>query len=138
MEKLIEGAELKIVTPAKSENTPLDIVVSAAVRKVEFDGIEATTDEEKVSMIRKYVRNKLLKQFNIAEINKTVVTSGRLYFNEGNRVALKLPKVKLDTTGAFAEDLQTYFNRVKPEIKVWLVQSCQMADVTEAFVTALA
>lgn len=117
-------------------SAPLAIVLGGIV-KAEFNGVESATEADIVVAIKGYIRTKVLKQFNVAEVEKTQITGGKLYFNNGNRTALKLPAVKLKPNGEFAEDMDVYYNRVKPEITKWLLQSSQNASITMEMVGAL-
>jgi hypothetical protein len=134
-EKVEVKSTTTVETPAVSG--PLAIILSAGIVKIEFNGVESTTEEDKTAAIRMYIRNKVLKQFGIAEVEKNVVSAGKLYFNNGNRTALKLPTVKETPTGAFAEDLEMYYNRVKPAITRWLQQSFQNSVITADMVKAI-
>lgn len=118
--------------------TPLAIVLGAEITKVEFNGKEAESMEDKVLFIRQYLRNQILAKFGLSEVEKNPITAGKLYFNVGNSTKLKLPKVTERENGSFAETPQVYYNRVKPLITKWLVQSFQNSGITMEQVGALA
>ena len=132
METTKTGTLIESMVP----QAPLQIVLGG-ITSAEFNGVVATTEPDMVQAIKGYIRTKVLKQFGVAEIEKTVITGGKLYFNNGNRTALKLPAVKLTPSGAFSEDLEGYYNRVKPDITKWLVQSGQNASITMELVGTL-
>jgi hypothetical protein len=96
---------------------------------VEFNGNVAQSEEDKVAFIRMYIRNKVLRQFNVVEVEKNLISGGKIYLNS-NRSALKLPRVKETPSGAFAESLEQYYTRVKPDIKKWLTQAFQTSTIT--------
>ena len=114
---------------------PLEITLGEGI-KLESNDVEATETADQILMIRQHIRSKVLKQFNVAEIAKTPINNGRLYFN-GNRNSMKLPKVTTDENGNFTESLQVYFDRVKPLIGIWLKQSIQNSAITTEQVVAL-
>lgn len=116
---------------------PLSIVVNKTVAEVEFNGNVATTEEEMVTAIRQYIRNKVLNQFGVVEVAKNTVTGGKLYLN-GNRTGLKLPKVEVRANGSWAETLPQYYNRIKPELEKWLLQSMQNSTITMEMVGNIA
>lgn len=97
--------------------------------KLEFGEVEATEQAEQIKMVQSFLRNKILRQFNISEVAKTPVIGGGILFN-GNATRLKLPKVKMNEEGEFLETLPEYYERCKPEISRWLRQSMQNSRVT--------
>lgn len=112
---------------------PLEIALGDT--KIEFNNVEAT-EEDRVLFVRQCIRSKVLKMFGVSEVNKTPVSSGSLYFNN-NRTSMKLPKVKTNSDGAFTENLEQYYERAKPYIKLWLTQSLQNASITVEMVEAI-
>jgi hypothetical protein len=107
----------------------LTIGFTEKIRSVEFNGVLSETEQDKEQAIKKYVLNKLLRQFNVVEVEKVMVSGGKLYFNN-NRTALKLPAVKEKPNGEWAETLQQYTERVLPEINKWLARSVQTSSIT--------
>lgn len=123
-EKSNEASVANVKVPAG----PLEITVTDGI-VVECNDIVSSTQEEKVTTIRQYIRSKILRMFNVSEVNKTMVQNGKMYFNN-NRTSMKLPKVKITENGNFAESLEQYYERAKPYIKVWLQQSLQNSGIT--------
>lgn len=116
--------EVAVVAPKK-----LSVGFTEQIKTVEFNGVVSDTQQDKEQAIRKYILNKLLRQFNVIEVEKVMVSGGKLYFNN-NRTALKLPPVKEKTNGEWAETLQDYTARVLPDINKWLARSVQTSSIT--------
>ena len=108
----------------------LGIMLGEHLTKVEFNGTEVTSEEDMVLFVQQYIRNKVLKQFGISQVQKTPVTVGVLFMNDGNSSNLKLPAVKTTKEGLFTETLEVYYNRVRPDIAKWLGRSIQTSHIT--------
>jgi hypothetical protein len=116
--------EVAVVAPKK-----LSVGFTEKIKTVEFNGVVSDTEQDKEQAIRKYILNKLLRQFNVIEVEKVMVSGGKLYFNN-NRTALKLPPVKEKANGEWAETLQEYTARVLPDINKWIARSVQTSSIT--------
>jgi hypothetical protein len=116
--------EMAVPAPKK-----LSVGFTEKIKTVEFNGVVSETEQDKEQAIRKYILNKLLRQFNVIEVEKVMVSGGKLYFNN-NRTALKLPPVKEKTNGEWAETLQDYTARVLPDINKWIARSVQTSSIT--------
>jgi len=115
------------VKTAPTEVAPAPLTKNVKVIRV---GDVASFDaEEQKQMIRTHIRAKVLKQFNIAEVGNFEIPSGGLFMNE-IRTNMKLPKVHRKADGGFAENLEQYYERAKPFIRVWLLESTHNANVT--------
>lgn len=107
---------------------------NAAPKRMEFPMPEkmrvsflgGTTDDKELAtkMIQLYIRNKILRQFNVNVINRQPVkVAGGCLFND-NGTALRLPKAKKnETTGKWVETIPEYFQRVQPELRAWFQDS---------------
>lgn len=111
--------------------SPLQITLAAAVL-VAFNGVVSETPAQQIEHIKTYVRNCVLKMFGVSEFygSKTAIGTGITFNNV--KTKLKLPAVKELATGGFAEDLPTYYNRVKPELYKWLQKATQNSAITAA------
>lgn len=81
-------------------------------------------EEDKIKIIRNFIKNKVLKQFGAQSVNGVSVSQIQLAFNN-DRVStnLKLPKVKENQHGVYVEDMETYYKRVLPEVRRWFMNS---------------
>ena len=132
-----QGTESGAIIPATTTNNKkLTVAFSENVKTVEFNSIVSETVEDKEQAVKQYVRNKLLRQFNVVEVQKNMVSGGKLYLN-GNRTALKLPPVKEKANGEWAETLQQYTERVLPDINKWIARSVQTSNITMEIIGSL-
>lgn len=83
--------------------------------------VVADTDEEKAELIRSVVRNKIMRQYGVIEMNGVAVTNKDLMLNNVKK-GLKLPAVKTKADGNYAETPEEFFTRIKPTLKTWLLQ----------------
>lgn len=98
---------------------------------VNYGDVIVMAEEDQVSAIRAYIRNKVLKQFGVTGINNTTVS--QLPFGLGNnnvQTRLQLPKVKTDAKGVIAENIPGYYSRVLPNIKLWWQNSLKNSGIT--------
>lgn len=123
--------------PTPAVKPTLVVAVSENISKMEFNGKEATEKADMLHFIKIYIRARVLRQFGVSEVAKVPVGSGALYFNDGVKTSLKLPKVKETKNGAFAESLETYYNRCIPDISKWLLKAYQNSSITVAQVDAM-
>lgn len=124
-----------VVINGTEQKKGLSVAIAANII-VMFGGVVAENAEKQVELLRKFVRNAILRQFGIREIAKENIVGGRCYLNDVYR-KLKLPPVKETTDGKFAETLEQYTERVMPELQSWLKKSVQMAGTTLAAANAV-
>jgi len=115
----------------------LNLNLPENVRTTEIGGIVADNADSQRQQIRGYIRSRVLKQYDIVEAFKVAVNAGKFAVND-LVTALKLPKVKIDESGMFAEDLMTYYTRCIPAINLWLRKSFYNANITAENIGAIA
>lgn len=118
-------------------NTGLILAIDPTVTSMELNDVVTTDASEMMNFLKSYIRCAVLRQFNVAEVNRIEVVSGKLLMNS-NRTRMKLPKLNLRADGGFAETLPEYYKRALPAIKVWLIQSTQNAAITQEIVESFA
>lgn len=111
--------------------------IDDAITTIKLGDIEATTKEDMVNFLRAYIRCAILKKFNVTAINEVKLKSSELFVNK-NGTTLKLPKMTFQTDGGFAETFPQYYERSKPAIKIWLIQSTQNVAISQEIVENVA
>lgn len=104
-----------------------------SITSIKMGDTEATTKEDMVLFLKAYIRCAILKKFNVTAINEVKLKSGELFVNK-NGTTLKLPKMTFRLDGGFAETFPQYYERCKPSIKVWLIQSTQNVAISQEIV----
>lgn len=126
-----------IINDAGAANQPLAIAkgisdkLPEALKLVHMGDVVVTAPDEQVQVLRAYIRNKVLKQFGIQSVNKTLVSALPVGFNDSNvQTALKLPKPHVNLAGDYVESLPAYYTRVLPVVQQWLRNSLFNSKVT--------
>lgn len=114
-----------VVTKAVENNVvPQGLVVN-------YGDAVVTADDDKVDVIRKYIRNKVLNQFGVTGHNKETVSQLPIGFNVQNvQTRLKLPKVKTDLAGEYIESVPQYYTRALPAVALWLKNAIRNSNIT--------
>jgi hypothetical protein len=121
--------ETLVDNPERGVSTDLLSIVPGHVRKMEFNNVESTEAEGQLEAVRGFVRSRLLKQFGVNEVRGLEVKGGNLLMN-GIGTAMKLPKIIRNDRGHIAESLTGYYNRCKPQIALWLMDSVKNSEIT--------
>lgn len=109
-----------------------------ALKLLHYGEVLVTDPKEVIDALRGHIRSAVLKQFGIQSINKTVVSTAPLGFNENNvQTRLKLPKPTQRLNGDWAENLEAYWKRVMPVVQQWLRNSIHNSTVSADFVKTL-
>lgn len=135
-EQMKKDKEL-VVTEAPKPVAIRDIAPIPSTATIEFDGAVAEGDdnEAQIALVRAFIRNAVLRMFNLNVANGLKVSKAQLSMNS-NSTSLRLPKVKTKPNGDFDETLEVYYNRAIPSIRIWMLQSLTNARKSEARITS--